>query len=172
MILGIVLSLWIVFNPSQAQVPSIPSEESLIFVQENSMMAGGLIVPETHTLGVVGNFNGKDDIGDLEREKYQQFFKKELLRIGKTEKDFLIMKEVVFCECGWEHYYLTGKVKVSKGNVGFGQINIVAHQKTYTAMDLDIYEPYDNLRFTAFLYKRDGLKPWLAWSGHCFLPRI
>lgn len=166
----ILLVLW-TSQPLIALAPSIPSQQELTIIQGNSVQARNPpSLPETKSYGVI--LATRSGIKELAREKYQQFLREELLRIGETDKDFLIMKEVIFCECDWEHYYLTGEVKVSKGNVGFGQINIVAHYKTYTKMGLDIYDPYDNLRFAAFLYQRDGLNPWLPYSGHCFLPRI
>lgn len=104
---------------------------------------------------------------------YKQWFRDDMLAIGMAEKDISIMGEVIGCESTWRQFYdETGEVIVVNSNIGLGQINITAHEDTWKAMGLDVYKPKDNLKFTAYLYKRDGLKPWIQWSGPCFIPKI
>ena len=156
--------------PTLANAPTIPTGNELCLISGDSVKADSTPLL-SDKIASLTSFTALSDINPVEN-KYQAFLREELLRIGKTEKDFLKLKEVYFCESNWQQYDKSGKVLISKGNVGISQINISAHYKTYTEMGLDIYEPYDNLRFGAFLYARDGLNPWLSYSGHCFLPRI
>lgn len=102
----------------------------------------------------------------------EDFLEKEAADSGLSDRDFIILREIIFCESSWQHYYKDGSVKISNGNVGLAQINIGAHKKEYEALGLDIYNPYDNLRYAIILYKRNGIKDWDKWSGHCFRPRL
>jgi len=100
------------------------------------------------------------------------FLLEEVRRQALAFRDYRILKEVIQCESGWRQYRKDGRLVVSSGNIGLGQINRSAHERTYTAMKLDVKGTKDNLRFVVFLYKRDGLRPWRQWSGHCWEPRI
>lgn len=159
-------------KPSIAISPTIPYQQEFAYIGGNSLLPiTSPLLSKNLSYDQLEVLETKR-LNELVRNKYQQFLKEELSKIGKTEKDFCILKEVFQCESSWRQFDNTGNVLISEGNVGICQINIVAHQKTYTEMSLDIYEPYDNLSFGVFLYQRDGLKPWLKWSGHCFLPKI
>lgn len=107
-----------------------------------------------------------------EKEAAQVFLLEEVLKEGLAYRDYRILKEVIRCESGWRQYWKDGRLIVSSGNIGLGQINRSAHERTYTAMGMDVRGTKDNLRFTVFLYRRDGLRPWREWSGHCWAPRI
>lgn len=133
------------------------------------------------------NYNTKEEAQILEQEPVEilevveqeapvltaeEFLKLEMKESGLTDRDFLILKEVIFCESSWSQFYKDGSVKVSNGNVGLTQINIGAHKKTTEKLGLDIYDEFDNLRYGVKLYKEQGLGPWRQWSGHCFIPRL
>jgi hypothetical protein len=104
-------------------------------------------------------------------EKNKLFLYEEVLRNGLSPRDFFILREIATCESSWKQSD-NGKVIVSKGNIGLFQINFLAHHKTYEKMGLDVFNAYDNIRYAVFLYKRNGISDWQAWSGHCFLPKI
>lgn len=103
-----------------------------------------------------------------EKEQYQLFLYQTVLDEGLAYKDYALLKRIVQCESSWRQFYRDGTVIVSSGNVGLGQINKLAHAATYSKMGLDVERWRDNLRFVVFLYKRDGIKPWEKWSGHCW----
>ena len=90
--------------------------------------------------------------------------------------DYKVLEAIIQCESGWEHYYTRGpkigQVKVSSGNVGFGQINNPTWRKFFAKTGLDYYKPLDNLKATVVLYQRSGVTPWESWSGHCWLTRL
>lgn len=107
-----------------------------------------------------------------ETERYKLFLLEEVRRQKLAYRDFAILREVIRCESEWRQFRKDGSAIMSFGNIGLGQINRLAHERTYKAMKLDMKNPYDNLRFAVHLYQRDGLKPWEAWSGHCWQKRI
>lgn len=107
-----------------------------------------------------------------EQQQWQQFLKNEMAQEGFTERDHTILHTIIICESGWKQYRLDGTVVVANGNIGLGQINRYAHEKTYTAMQLDPNDPYDNMRFSIFLYRTRYIKPWDQWSGHCWRPKL
>lgn len=103
---------------------------------------------------------------------------------GGTERDTTILTAIIQCESEWAHYWepwrlslpagaREGDVKISKGNVGFAQINRgVWEEPMRDNFGLDIYEPADNLRAAVVLYQWQGVAPWRQWSGHCFVPKL
>ena len=91
---------------------------------------------------------------------------------GLTSKDYLILREIIRCESGWEQFWANGNVKISKGNIGLAQINKSAHQEEYERLGLNPYRERDNIKYAIILYQRNGIADWQPWSGHCFLPRI
>lgn len=103
-----------------------------------------------------------------ETERYKMFLYEETIRAGLNYQDYRLLREIIRCESGWRQYWSDGSVILSSGNIGLAQINVFAHEAVYKAMGLDINNPYDNLRFAVFLYKRDGVRPWGKWSGRCW----
>ncbi|GIW70350.1 MAG: hypothetical protein KatS3mg101_1097 [Patescibacteria group bacterium] len=101
-------------------------------------------------------------------ENYKIFLLETTFKEGLTYGDFILLKKIIQCESSWRQFNKDGSVIISSGNIGLAQINKFAHEKTYTAMGLDVKNPYDNLKFAVFLYKTQGTKPWLKWSGHCW----
>ena len=167
------MSLCLLSQPLAAVTPTIEYREpsEMAFIQNNSLIA--FASPNNPVRPVIlGSLTGQEDPDSLQKE-YREFLKNELLLAGKTNRDFLILKEVFWCESRWQQFDKNGKPTAYKGNYGIAQINKLAHEKTYTEMGLDVVNnPFDNLTFAIFLYKNYGLQPWLAWSGSCFLPRI
>lgn len=103
-----------------------------------------------------------------ETEKWRLFLFEESLRQGLGYAEFSLLRSIAKCESNWRQYRRDGSVVESNGNVGLAQINRIAHEGTYTKMNIDPENPYDNLKFMVYLYKRDGVAPWFAWSGHCW----
>lgn len=101
-------------------------------------------------------------------EKWQSFLFEESVRAGLKYSEFRLLKSIVNCESTWRQFNRDGSVVLSSGNIGLAQINRFAHERTYTQMNLDPNNPYDNLKFMVFLYQRDGISPWEKWSGHCW----
>lgn len=107
----------------------------------------------------------------------QEFLKTEIRKQGLSDRDFLIMKEIIQCESSWAQFWerdynghKKGEVKVSNGNIGLAQINHGAHVAEYTKLNLDPYKEFDNLIYAVILYKRGGVTAWEKWSGHCWKP--
>lgn len=109
------------------------------------------------------------ELGDV--AKWKLFLYEESLRRGLNYEEFRLLRSIVQCESSWRQFYKDGTVIISSGNIGLAQINRFAHEKTYTKLNIDPSDPYDNLRFMVFLYQRDGVAPWLKWSGHCWYKR-
>lgn len=105
---------------------------------------------------------------------------KAYLKTLLNDQQFIIMEAVIGCESGWSQYWEPGNwakkpagtVKISAGNVGFGQINRGAHEKRFSKMGIDIYSEKGNLQATAILFKEQFINPWKPYSGHCFLPKL
>jgi hypothetical protein len=96
-------------------------------------------------------------------------------------RDAIILTEIIQCESGWSHFWEpnnwagkpAGTVKVSSGNVGFGQLNRSTWQSWLQKNHgLDIYKEKDNLKGTAIIYLRSGVNPWKPYSGSCWLPKL
>ena len=107
-----------------------------------------------------------------EVEKYKVALFNEIYAQGLKYRDYQILREIVQCESSWRQFNAVGELLVSNGNVGLGQINTIAHKTTYSAMGLDVAKPFDNLKYVVLLYKKNGLRDWKTWSGHCWLPKI
>ena len=106
-----------------------------------------------------------------EKEKNQLFLYEEVLRQGLIYRDFFILKNIAQCESNWTQFK-NRELVISKGNIGLFQINRLVHEKIYIKMGLNMSNPFDNIKFAIYLYKRNGIKDWRAWSGHCFMPRL
>jgi hypothetical protein len=102
-------------------------------------------------------------------EQWQDHLIKEIYDAGLTERDYVILKDIVFCESSWGQYYENGEVKISNGNIGLAQINRLAHEAEYTKLGLD---PFQNLTYAVLLYKRNGVRDWKLWSGPCWIPLL
>jgi len=102
----------------------------------------------------------------------REFLKAEIKRQGLTNRDEIILSEVIQAESNWNQFWPNGEVKVSNGNIGLAQINHGAHEAEYTKLGLDPYNEFDNLRYAIILYKREGIRPWKQWSGHNFIPAL
>lgn len=109
----------------------------------------------------------------------REFLKQEIERQGLTNRDYIIMTDIIQCESSWSQVWensygghVKGEVKVSKANVGLTQINITAHQTEYEKLGLDPYDEFENITYGVMLYKRNGVRDWKNWSGHCWLPML
>lgn len=111
----------------------------------------------------------------------QEFLKQEIERQGLGDRDYAILTEIIRCESSWSQFWerdyeklkrVKGEVKVSNGNIGLMQINRGAHKKEYTALGLDPFKEFDNISYGIMLYKRNGVRDWENWSGHCWKPLL
>lgn len=102
----------------------------------------------------------------------RKFLTREVERQGLAPRDEEILAAIVLCESSWQQFWPDGSVKISNGNIGLAQINYGAHHAEYETLGMDPEEPFDNLSYAVILYKREGITPWAAWSGPCFLPKI
>ncbi len=100
----------------------------------------------------------------------REFLRIQSEQVGLAEWEIETMAAIVQCESGWEQAWPDGKVKVSNGNIGLAQINYLAHHEEYERLDLDPYDPNENLTYALILYKRNGVRDWEQWSGHCWKP--
>lgn len=104
-------------------------------------------------------------------ENWKLFLYQEVLKTELTYSDYLLLRKIAFCESTWRQWDKNGNLLVSYGNQGLFQINKLAHEETYTAMGLDVSNPYDNIKYAVYLYKKNGIRDWEKWSGHCFLKK-
>lgn len=107
----------------------------------------------------------------------QEFLRQEIEKAGLATRDYAILYEIVQCESTWSQVWerdfnghIKGEVKVSKGNIGLAQINRPAHHEEYERLGLDPFNEFDNLKYAVILYKRNGVRDWEKWSGHCWKP--
>jgi len=90
--------------------------------------------------------------------------------IEKVREAFLdapIMLEVARCESQFKitaHNTTLNTDGTTDG--GIFQINTV-HDKELALLELDKFDPEDNIRFARILYDRSGLQPWSS-SKHCW----
>lgn len=77
---------------------------------------------------------------------------------------------VSYCE---SRYYenATGTQAAVGKDIGMFQINTYYHESKAQKMDLNIYEPRDNIEYAMWLMERQGLQPWSA-SKSCWINRI
>lgn len=143
------------------------------------VLAGTFLFSET-TISPKVEINLKQQtLADIISLTPQEFLRQEVLRQGLTEKDYIILKAIIQCESSWsqiwEYNYnghIKGEVKIANGNIGLAQINKGAHEKEYTALGLDPFDENDNLTYAVILYKRNGVRDWEQWSGHCWKPAL
>lgn len=106
-------------------------------------------------------------------DQWRDYLHTQVVSAGLADRDEAIISAIFQCESSWQHYWPgTKEAKVSKGNTGLGQVNKVAHEAEYTALGLDMFDPFDNIAYTVLLYGRQGIGPWRPWSGHCFVPLL
>ena len=97
------------------------------------------------------------------KDPYRAYLMEYGLAQGLKVADVELLFKIIQAESGWGHYTSSGKVKTSYTNdVGFGQINVKFHLARTIKMGLDIYKPYDNLKYVVYLYKTSGTGPWNA----------
>ncbi len=82
---------------------------------------------------------------------------------GLKVEDIHLLFRIIQAESGWAHFRADGSVKVGPTNdVGFGQISVKYQLANAKKMGLDIYNPIDNLKYTTYLFKTQGSRPWNA----------
>lgn len=85
-------------------------------------------------------------------------------------KDTPILKKVASCESQNRQFDENGNVIRGFQNsqdVGYMQINEKYHLQTSIKLGLDIYTLEGNLDYAKYLYKTQGLKPWV-YSSYCW----
>lgn len=84
--------------------------------------------------------------------------------------DIPIMIEIARCESTFRHRLADGNVLrgyVDNADTGVMQINRRYHERTATAMNLNLDDIYHNMAYARFLYEREGTRPWNA-SAPCW----
>jgi len=76
-----------------------------------------------------------------------------------------LVRAIISCESNFKADAINYKAKVGK-DIGYFQINSYYHQQKALAMNLDIFNPDDNLEYGFYLLKKEGTKPW-RWSKKC-----
>jgi len=75
------------------------------------------------------------------------------------------LQQVSLCESGGNPRAV-GPYK----EIGLLQIHPL-HLPTAKKLNLDLYNPNDNIKFALWLYEKEGLLPWTA-SKKCWLPKL
>jgi hypothetical protein len=97
--------------------------------------------------------------------------------VGDTEAvvrayfaDIPVMIQIARCESTFRHYLADGTVlkgRVDSADTGVMQINKRFHQKTATALGIDLDDIYGNMAYARHLYEKQGTQPWNA-SAPCW----
>jgi len=103
---------------------------------------------------------------------YKLFLFNEVIENKLTGRDYIILREIAFCESSWVQFEEDRSIRKSNGNYGLFQINKLAHEKTMKELGLDYNNPYDNMEYAVKLYKENGVRDWKPWSGKCFIKRL
>ncbi len=83
-----------------------------------------------------------------------------------------ILKRIAACESETRQFNTDGTVLrgwMNPQDVGLMQINEKYHLDTATKLGLDIYTLEGNADYAMYLYKTQGVKPWIH-SSHCWDP--
>lgn len=109
----------------------------------------------------------------VEKETYSEI--SEQVKVKTTEeiieehlKDTPILKKIASCESQYRQFDATGAVlrgRVNPQDVGFMQINEKYHLSTALKLGLNIYTLEGNLDYAKYLYKTQGVKPWVHSSS-------
>jgi hypothetical protein len=84
--------------------------------------------------------------------------------------DIPVMIQVARCESTFRHTLEDGSVlkgRVDNADTGVMQINKRYHEKTATAMGLNLDDIYHNMAYARHLYETQGTQPWSA-SAPCW----
>jgi hypothetical protein len=63
------------------------------------------------------------------------------------------------------------KGRVDSADTGVMQINKRYHEKTASAMNLNLEDIYNNMEYARYLYETQGTQPWSA-SSACWSPTL
>jgi hypothetical protein len=94
--------------------------------------------------------------------------------IERELKDYPILRAIAECESSLRHTNPDGTVLtgvVNSQDRGLFQINLSAHQKTLTEMNLNADLLADNITYAKYLYRTENTKPW-RFSEKCWSPKI
>lgn len=111
----------------------------------------------------------------VEEKTYSEI--SEQVKVKTTEEiiaerliDAPILKRIAFCESQNRQFNEVGGVlrgHINSQDVGFMQINEKYHLGTATKLGLNIYTLEGNIDYAKYLYRTQGVKPWVH-SSHCW----
>lgn len=81
------------------------------------------------------------------------------------------MNRIIWCESKFYHYDKNGEVlrgKVNPRDIGFGQVNLDAHEKRAEELGIDLFDPMDHMAYIIILYNEQGNSPW-KYSAGCWM---
>ncbi|MGB4253828.1 MAG: transglycosylase SLT domain-containing protein [Minisyncoccales bacterium] len=84
-------------------------------------------------------------------------------QVNYNIQDYQILSRIIWCESRWDAEAYNSKT----GDVGLFQISEKYHLKNATELGYDIYNPFGNIDYGIYLYKKYGLQPW-EWSKKCW----
>ncbi len=84
-------------------------------------------------------------------------------QVNYNIQDYQILSRIIWCESRWDAEAYNSKTK----DVGLFQISEKYHLKNATELGYDIYNPFGNIDYGIYLYKKYGLQPW-EWSQKCW----
>ncbi len=89
-------------------------------------------------------------------------------------RDLPVMVQIARCESTFQHTLADGTIlkgRVDPADTGVMQINKRYHEKTATAMNLNLDDIYHNMAYARYLYETQGTQPWSA-SAPCWSPTL
>jgi len=79
--------------------------------------------------------------------------------------DIPVMIDVARCESAFRHTTTDGSIllgRIDPADTGVMQINKRYHQKSATAMQINLDDVYGNMEYARYLYETQGTRPWSA----------
>lgn len=83
--------------------------------------------------------------------------------VGRYFSDTPVLADIAWCESRVRHLDTRGNIlrgEVDSDDIGIMQINTRYHQARADELDLDIYSLDGNLGYAAYLYEKEGTRPW------------
>jgi hypothetical protein len=91
----------------------------------------------------------------------------EVLKSGKSYRDFVILREIAYAETNFNHYKNGEVIRgvYNKYDLGLFQVNELYHKEKAQEMNLRLESPEGNIKYAVWLYTHKGTSPW-KWSKH------
>ena len=101
-----------------------------------------------------------------DQEKWHLHLYEEVIRKGLGYSDYRLLQRIAEAESHFQQYDKNGSVLlgyINNKDTGIFQLNQKFHLKAAQDLGIDIFEPYGNIEYAVYIYKKDGSGHW-NWS--------